>query len=127
MHTCKLVCERKRKRVKERAIEEENYDDIYCFCHYRPAQSGQVSLNCDLLPYCTFCASTSNESSFISGMTSVSRTSYVCEQTFKKIKDVKFAHQTRLTEHSKAILLVGSNISKAIIDDILKDHQMRSR
>ena len=44
---------------------------------------------------------------FASGMASMFGTTYVCEQTFSKIKTVKSEHRTRLTdEHLKAILLV---------------------
>ena len=45
---------------------------------------------------------------FASGMASVFVTTYVCEQTFSKMKYVKSIHRTRLTdEHLKAILMVG--------------------
>ncbi|CAM1327244.1 Uncharacterised protein r2_g3626 [Pycnogonum litorale] len=58
---------------------------------------------------------------FASGMASVFGTTYVCEQTFSKMKYVKSTHRTRLTdEHLKAILMVGCSNHKANIDDILK-------
>ena len=44
---------------------------------------------------------------FASGMASMFGTTYVWEQTFSKMKNVKAEHRTRLTdEHLKAILLV---------------------
>ncbi len=58
---------------------------------------------------------------FAAGMASVFGTTYVCEQTFSKMKYVKSTHRTRLTdEHLKAILLIGCSNSKPNIDDILK-------
>ena len=58
---------------------------------------------------------------FAAGMASVFGTTYVCEQTFSKMKYVKSTRRTRLTdEHLKAILLIGCSNSKPNIDDILK-------
>ncbi|XP_076046674.1 general transcription factor II-I repeat domain-containing protein 2B-like [Oratosquilla oratoria] len=58
---------------------------------------------------------------FAADIASVFGTTYVCEQTFSKMKYVKSTHRTRLTdEHLKAILLIGCSNSKPNIDDILK-------
>uniref|UniRef100_A0A0L8H4H0 HAT C-terminal dimerisation domain-containing protein n=1 Tax=Octopus bimaculoides TaxID=37653 RepID=A0A0L8H4H0_OCTBM len=62
---------------------------------------------------------------FAFSMAPVFGTTYVCEQTFSKMKYMKSAHRMELTdEHLKAILLVECSNSKANIDDILKtEHQ----
>ena len=52
---------------------------------------------------------------FVSRMGSIFGTTYVCEQTFKKLS-VKLVYQTRLTdEHLKTNLLTGCSNSKAKI------------
>ena len=61
---------------------------------------------------------------FASGMAILFRTTYVCEQTFSKMKNVKSEHRTRLTdEHLKAILLVQCSNTKTNIEDIMKNKE----
>ena len=61
---------------------------------------------------------------FASGMASVFRTTYVCEQTFSKMKNVKSENRTRFTdEHLKAILLVQCSNTKPNIEDIMKNKE----
>ena len=59
---------------------------------------------------------------FASGMASMFATTYVCEQTFSKMKSVKSKHRTRFTdEHLKAILLVQCSNTEPNIEDIMKN------
>ena len=61
---------------------------------------------------------------FASGMASMFGTTYVCEQTFSKMKNVKSERRTRLTdEHLKAILLVQCSHTKPNIEDIIKNKE----
>ena len=61
---------------------------------------------------------------FASGMGSMFGTTYVCEQTFSKMKNVKSEHRTRLTdEHLKAILLVQCSNTKPNIEDIMRNKE----
>ena len=61
---------------------------------------------------------------FASGMASMFGATYVCKQTFSKMKNVKSEHRTQLTdEHLKAILLVQSSITKSNIEDIMKNKE----
>ena len=49
-------------------------------------------------------------------------TTYVCEQTFSKMKSVKSEHRTRFTdEHLKTILLVQCSNTEPNIEDIMKN------
>ena len=51
-------------------------------------------------------------------------TTYVCEQTFLKMKNVKSEHRTQLTdEHLKAILLVQCSNTKPNLEDIMKNKE----
>ena len=51
-------------------------------------------------------------------------TTYICEQTFSKMKYVKSEHRTRLTDdHWKAILMVGCCTYKPNVDDIMREKQ----
>ena len=60
---------------------------------------------------------------FASGMASMFGTTYVCEQIFSKMKNVKSEHQTRITdEHLKAIFLVQCSHTKPNIEDIMKNN-----
>ena len=59
---------------------------------------------------------------FASGMASMFETTYVCEQTFSKMKNVKSERRTRLTdEHLKTILLVQCSNTIPNIEDIMKN------
>ena len=61
---------------------------------------------------------------FASGMASMFGTTYVCEQTFSKMKNVKSEYRTRLTdEHLKAILLVQCSHTKPNIEDTMKNKE----
>ena len=52
------------------------------------------------------------------------RTTYVCEQTFSKMKNVKSEDRTRLTdEHLEAILLIQCSNTKPNIEDIMKNKE----
>ena len=52
-------------------------------------------------------------------------TTYVCEQSFSKMKYVKLKHCMRLIdEHLKANLMVGCCTSKPNLEDILKKKQL---
>ncbi len=63
-----------------------------------------------------------NLKKFASKMASMFGTTYICEQTFSKMKYVKSEHSTRLTDdHLKAILMVGCCTSKPNIDDIMTE------
>ena len=61
---------------------------------------------------------------FASGMASMFGTTYVCEQTFSKVKNVKSENRRRLTdEHLKTILLVQCSHTKPNIKDIMKNKE----
>ena len=61
---------------------------------------------------------------FASGMAYMFGTTYVCEQTFSKMINVKSEHLTRLTdEHLKAILLVQCCNTKPNIENIMKNKE----
>ena len=61
---------------------------------------------------------------FAFGMASMFETTYVCEQTFSKMKNVKSKHQMRLTdEHLKAVLLVQCTNTKPNIEDTVKNKE----
>ena len=61
---------------------------------------------------------------FASGMAFRFGTTYVCEQTFSKMKNVKLEHRTRLTyEHLKVILLAQCSNTKPNIEDIMKNKE----
>ena len=62
-----------------------------------------------------------NLNKFAPKMASMYWTTYICEQTFSKVKYVKSEHRTRLTDdHLKAILMVGCCTSKPNVDDIMR-------
>ena len=63
-----------------------------------------------------------NLKKFASKMASMYWTTYICEQTFSKMKYVKLEHRTRLIDgHLKAILMVGCCTSKPNVGDIMKE------
>ena len=64
-----------------------------------------------------------NLKKFASKMASMYWTTYICEQTFSKMKYVKSYHRTRLTDdHLKAILMVGCCTSEPNVDDIMREN-----
>ena len=63
-----------------------------------------------------------NLKKFASKTASMFGTTYICEQTFSKMKYVKSEHRTRLTDdHLKAIFMVGYCTSKPNVDDIMRE------
>ena len=63
----------------------------------------------------------SNLKKFVPIMAPAFGKTYVCEQTFSKIRYVKSAYQPRLTDkHMKEDLMAGCRNSKSNIDDSVK-------
>ena len=61
---------------------------------------------------------------FASGLVSMLGTTYVYEQTFSKMENVKSEHRTRLTDkHLKAIFLAQCSNTKPNIEDIMKNKE----